>query len=106
MKKRKEKFRLLRCIWLDIVDLGFWLVTIGLFVQYLIRFGWEHMANASRIGIPTGFLALVIFYFYFAMYRRTTFAQERYKFKKYIEDKAVDRDLHSPDEILNMYDDV
>jgi len=101
MKKRKEKLRLLRCIWFDIVDLGFWLVTIGFFVQYLVRFGWEHMANASRIGIPTGFLAVVIFYFYFAMYRRATAKQENYKFRRYFKTIKVD-----PDAILDMYDDV
>lgn len=99
MKKRKWRF--IRCIWMDKVDLGFWLVTIGLFVQYLVRFGWDHMAYTSEQGIPTGFLFLVIFYFYFAMFRRGTFAQQNYKFRKYLDKCNI-----NPEDILKKFDDV
>ena len=68
MEKPKRRLRFLRCILHDKVDMLMWLVVIGLFVYS--RFWHVDVSD---------FLFVMIFYVYYAMYRRFTFWQDRKK---------------------------
>jgi len=74
MKISKSKLRFIRCLWHDKVDLLIWLVTVGMFVGF---FFFRKDTN--------GFLFLLIFYIYYALYRIFTFWQDREKMYRYIE---------------------
>jgi len=88
MKNRKWRF--IRCIWSDKVDLIMWLVIIGLFVY-------------SRITDTdvSPFLFVLTFYVYYFMFRKTTFQQRCIKYERFL--KGISQD---PDIILNKYDDI
>lgn len=58
--------RFIRYIYRDIVDMLMWLVTIGMLVAY---FGFNKDTN--------GFLWVLIFYIYYAMFRLGTFWETR-----------------------------
>ena len=79
----KRRFRFVRCIWHDVVDLLMLASTIGLFVYSF--FGHD----VSR------FLWVLIFYIYYFMYRKFTFWQDRAKMYRYIKSLAK-----SPESVL------
>ena len=81
--------RIYRCLWRDKVDLLFWAAIIGFFVGSL--FGHD----VSKV------LWVVVFYLYYAMYRRETFWQDRAKMYKYLKDEIH---CKNPDEIISQED--
>ena len=56
----------IRYLYRDIVDLLMWVVTVGMLVAYL-GFGWD----------TNGWLWVLVFYMYYAMFRLGTFWETR-----------------------------
>lgn len=79
----KRRFRFIRCIWHDTVDMLMWFVVIGMFVYSL--FG----NDVSK------FLFVLIFYIYYFMFRKFTFWQDRAKMYRYIKSLAK-----NPEDVL------
>lgn len=97
---KKSKWRWVRCIWHDTVDLLMWLVTIGLFVFSLIKSPYP-VSERWTIGDVSPFLFVLVFYIYYFMYRKFTFWQDRRKF--FVHLLKNNQDPHS---ILDKYDDI
>ena len=88
----KKRCRFIQCIWRDKVDLMFWLALIFVYVYYH-RIQGEDISKA---------LVLVIFYFYYAMYRRETFWQRWQKLRRYMKNRCEGE--QNPDTIILIKD--
>ncbi len=81
----KRKWRFVRCIWRDMVDLFMWLVFIGFFLAHVLT-----DIDVSKI------LFVVIGYVYYAMFRRETFWQRWQKLRRHM----IMQDKRNPDTII------